>query len=742
MAAKPDAVTTSLQSKQQPLVAHFFRIEGERGDGAARPGADGHVVHGKRGERRQVVADRPRELEEPRPAAPALVAAPGPLTSVADVRRYFQSDDRPIFFISATSFNLLGIDEWVKNFKFINYVDSYDGRHANVFSPGERPHAAFTSIEDINNYLLQHDEVREYMARSGSAPRLVFLMFDERSEALARELGAEVWFPPASLRSRIDSKIETVRLGERAGVPSVPNTLAEVTDYAQLCRLAEAHGLGRDLVLQTAYGDSGHTTFFIQDEADFERHAEAIVGKGEVKIMRRIRCLGAAIEGCTTRKGTLVGPLMTELIGFKELTPYRGGWCGNEIFPDAFTPELQQQARAYTLAFGEQLRAEGYRGYFELDFLVDLDSGELWLGELNPRITGASPMTNHAAFAYADAPLFLFHLLEYADVDFDLDLEALNARWADPQNIDTWSQMAIKHTDPTVDILRDAPQSGIYRLLDDGSVVFDRFEHHRRALRGDHEAFFMRILRAGDYRYQGADLGILIMRGRSMDEHHELTPRARQWIAGIKAAFAAYPAGRGPRVDELDRLVESPPAVLYQMSYDKEAVGRTEEALEALDCLPEAQRDSYVAELRRGWLLYQLGRHAEASAAYARASARAPGAVESRLGMMLPLMAERRFAAASELGREILGLDPRNYLATLRLAFIDYNQGQYAAAAAGYRALMDAYPGDMEVRSGLGWSLLKLGRTSEAVSHFREILTVAPRHATAREGFLAPSRGA
>ena len=36
----------------------------------------------------------------------------------------------------------------------------------------------------------------------------------------------------------------------------------------------------------------------------------------------------------------------------------------------------------------------------------------------------------------------------------------------------------------------------------------------------------------------------------------------------------------------------------------------------------------------------------------------------------------------------------------------------------------------------------RVGRTSEAVSHFREILTVAPRHATAREGFLAPSRGA
>ena len=41
-------------------------------------------------------------------------------------------------------------------------------------------------------------------------------------------------------------------------------------------------------------------------------------------------------------------------------------------------------------------------------------------------------MTNHAAFAHADAPLFLFHLLEFSKKPFNLDVEELNARWADP----------------------------------------------------------------------------------------------------------------------------------------------------------------------------------------------------------------------------------------------------------------------------------------------------------------------
>ena len=461
------------------------------------------------------------------------------LKNISEVRRFFHRNETPIYFISATNFNLLGMDEWCKNFKFINYIDCYDGRHPNTFVPSEMPHRDFESIEDINNYLLQHKEVVDYIGQRGGEPKAVFLMFDEETEKLARENGMDVWFPPAAMRNRVDNKIETVRIGDKAKVPSVPNVLSEVTSWSQLKEVSKK--LGDDLVLQSAFGDSGHTTFFIKSELDFKKHEKGIVGQGEIKIMKRITCRGSAIEACVTKKGTIVGPLMTELVGFKELTPYRGGWCGNEIFANSFTRGIREEALAYTFRFGNQLRKEGYRGYFELDFLVDLDSKELYLGELNPRVTGASSMTNHAAFAHADAPLFLFHLLEFSGVPFDIDVAELNARWADPDNVDTWSQMVIKHTEDSVDILTEAPESGIWRLLDDGRVEYDRFDYHRRAVESEREAFFLRILKPGDYRYEGADLGILITRGRSMDNRFRLNQRSRAWIDGIKGAFKAKP---------------------------------------------------------------------------------------------------------------------------------------------------------------------------------------------------------
>jgi len=137
--------------------------------------------------------------------------------------------------------------------------------------------------------------------------------------------------------------------------------------------------------------------------------------------------------------------------------------------------------------------------------------------------------------------LFLFHLLEFSKKPFKLDVAELNARWADPDMIDSWSQMVIKHTKDSVDLCSESPETGIYRMREDGSVVFDRFDYHRRAVESESEAFFLRILQPGDYRYEGADIGILVTRGRSMTKSFQLNERAKKWIHGIKSKVEGKP---------------------------------------------------------------------------------------------------------------------------------------------------------------------------------------------------------
>ena len=59
-------------------------------------------------------------------------------------------------------------------------------------------------------------------------------MFDDETEQLCEEVGVDIALPPYALRTRLDSKIETTRLGNEAGVASAPNTMGRATSYAEL----------------------------------------------------------------------------------------------------------------------------------------------------------------------------------------------------------------------------------------------------------------------------------------------------------------------------------------------------------------------------------------------------------------------------------------------------------------------------------------------------------------------------
>ena len=89
------------------------------------------------------------------------------LRGISEIRAFLRTNRTPIHFISPTPFNLLGIDRWVRDFFFVSYYDCFEGTHPRVFVPQERPWREFKSIEEINDYLLAHKEVRRLRALQG-----------------------------------------------------------------------------------------------------------------------------------------------------------------------------------------------------------------------------------------------------------------------------------------------------------------------------------------------------------------------------------------------------------------------------------------------------------------------------------------------------------------------------------------------------------------------------------------------
>ena len=484
---------------------------------------------------------------------------PGPaprrsLNGLSDIRAFFHTNATPLYFISPTPFNLLGVDRWVRNFFYLNYFDSFEGAHSRVFVPRRRDRIDFDCMGDVCNHLLCDPETLEFIARRGPGGKACFVMLDEHTQALADQAGLEVMAPPAELRNRLGSKTIMTRLADEAGVPSVPHVMGRAGSYDELQALAQNAGLGDDLVVEAAYGNAGSGTFFVRGQRDWEHCAPGVVGQQEVKVMKRIRNVEVCLEGTVTRHGTVIGPAMTSLVGYPELTTTKGAWCGNDIWRGVLPPAQTHAAREMVRKLGDILSREGYRGYFEVDLLHDLDSDELYLGEVNPRLSGASPMTNLTTEAYADMPLFLFHLLEYMDVEYELGIEEINSRWERGYGEDeVWGQLIISETSPDIELFTATPRTGVWRLDEEGRVSFARFANDSATLLDESEAFYMRVAAPGDLRCEGAQLGVLITRGHLQTDDYQLTERCRRWLTGLKAKFTSTPLA--PATPIVSRLV-------------------------------------------------------------------------------------------------------------------------------------------------------------------------------------------
>jgi hypothetical protein len=135
---------------------------------------------------------------------------------------------------------------------------------------------------------------------------------------------------------------------------SVPDVLGRASTYTELVALAASAQLGQDLVVQTPYGDSGRTTFFIRSKNDRDKYAPKI-SKKIVKVMKRLNHMPGTVEGGATHCGTLVGPTMTDITGFAEITPYKGGWCGNDVDPAILSRDVEDQVMTMVRRLGDRL---------------------------------------------------------------------------------------------------------------------------------------------------------------------------------------------------------------------------------------------------------------------------------------------------------------------------------------------------------------------------------------------------
>lgn len=257
-----------------------------------------------------------------------------------------------------------------------------------------------------------------------------------------------------------------------------------------------------------------------------------------------------------TRAGTVVGPHQTSLVGHPALTADPYAWCGDESFPSLLTADRRVAVSGLVAELGDRLAGEGFRGYAEAHVRISQDTGACTLVGLTAGIGAATALSSASAGAYADLPPYALHLVEHLGLDYELDVPEINRRWADLTPVDAHGQLIVRATEATSPLILQAPISGRYVLDELGRAQFLSADHDWHGLVDESEFFFLRIAGPGAVGWLGADLGVVITKGRLQVGSQDrtvatddvvlpplLTVRAQTMIDDVRRAYlpdAAY----------------------------------------------------------------------------------------------------------------------------------------------------------------------------------------------------------
>ncbi len=188
---------------------------------------------------------------------------------------------------------------------------------------------------------------------------------------------------PETMR-RLGNKVAARNLAVETGVPVVPATDPLPDDPDEIRTMAEA--IGYPLMLKASWGGGGRGMRVIREAGDLEREvteakreAMAAFGKDEVyleKLVERARHVEVQILGDTFGNAVHLFE--------RDCSIQRRN---QKVVERAPAPYLNDQQRSQLAGYGLTLaRATNYVGAGTIEFLMDVDTGEFYFIEVNPRI--------------------------------------------------------------------------------------------------------------------------------------------------------------------------------------------------------------------------------------------------------------------------------------------------------------------------------------------------------------------
>ena len=327
--------------------------------------------------------------------------------------------NKSFFFITTDIKRAIGLEDIIPDFHII--CSNYDPLIPVLRNKGIRIYC----LEELkgkkadhtnNSGLLISDESVEKYIRKNSSDR-PYIVYFKPSLIIDRIISAKKYISVGNtlaLNNRFENKINMALILKKIR----PDYIQEFAvgkfndlDFTDILRQ-----FGLPLVVQFGHGWAGRTTFFIESEDGFIKLKKQFPHT-TVKITANITGFTLLNNCCIYRDNILVSPPAIQIDGINKLSVSKSVTCGRSWPVQNLTGDLILQIYRISRDIGRIMSDSGYRGYFGVDFLVEISSGRLFLSEVNARLTASSAFFSLLEMGLDQIPLLAFHYASFLSID-------------------------------------------------------------------------------------------------------------------------------------------------------------------------------------------------------------------------------------------------------------------------------------------------------------------------------------
>lgn len=328
-------------------------------------------------------------------------------------RKYFVDED--IFFVTPDVKRGLGFAGILPRYHIVcidfdPIIPILKKQGANIFCLEEKE----IEIGKIRNSgkLLENTQVLDYIKNNAKVrPRIMYFKPALKLDILIGKNGFAAIGNTARLNELFEDKISFYQIAQKELsqhlIPAKVGVLGEL-NYSELTKK-----LGSIFVIQFGHGWAGKTTFFIKDEKEFTGLKEKFPYT-KVKAGKFIEGFTVLNNCCIYKDQVLISQPAIQIDSVAELSDKPGVTCGRQ-WPVRFIDNKQiETIGKISGEVGNLMYGNGFKGFFGIDFLVEQATGQIYLSEINARMTASSAFFTLIEIGLGTIPLLSYHLAQFA----------------------------------------------------------------------------------------------------------------------------------------------------------------------------------------------------------------------------------------------------------------------------------------------------------------------------------------